>query len=198
VQVANAGSTKNSTWANTVQDLLAGSLQSTWFNAVRSEVAKRGMTQEVFGRGAEFVANRKQHAVHFSQFCFAYHLNTPTGRSSDLFRRSRPFGIFPFLLKVSIHESRSLFSFLCSVWRFIDGKVCENYPLYCSSCDRENSAYHVLFECVLFSGVRARFINCTALPFEYRVLENDSIFVCRQIVRAGRSVFEMIRASCEA
>jgi hypothetical protein len=196
IQVASACSTMNPTWSSTVQDLLAGALQSPWFSIVRSEVAKRGMTQEVFARGADFVANRKQHGIHFSQFCFRYHLNTPTGRSSDRFRRSRPFGIFPFLLKVNTHESRFLFSFLCSTWRFIEGKACENYPQYCSVCDQENSGFHVLFECQRLSDVRENFFRSTALLFEYRALEDDRHFVCREVVKVGRSVFNLVRASC--
>jgi hypothetical protein len=154
------------------------------------------MTQEVFVRGADFVANRKQHGIHFSQFCFHSHLNTPTGRSSDLFRRSRPYGIFPFLLKISTHESRFLFSFVCSTWRFIEGKACEKYPQYCSTCDRENSAYHVLFECEKFSDVRESFVRSTSVSFDYHALEDDRLFVCREAAKVGRLIFNLVHAYC--
>jgi hypothetical protein len=196
VQIASACSTRNSTWADTVRDLEDGVLQSTWFNATKSEIQKRGMANEVFREGANFVAARKLHGVHFSQFCFAHHLNLPTGSNSDLFRRSRPFGMYPFLLCTSTYESRFLFSFICSVWRFIDQKACDRWPVYCSCCDRENSGYHVLFECVLFSSERRRFSQRTGgIVFSFSALESDVKCVCRELVRTGKEIFMRIRYS---
>jgi hypothetical protein len=197
VQLARAVDSRNSTWQETVADLRAGRLRSTWFNIISSEIEKRGMTQEVFEYGPNFVANRRMYGVQFSQYCYAYHTNVPTGRSSDLLRRRRPFGIFPFLLRVSSHESRFLFSFLCSVWRFIERGVCEKYPNYCPTCDKENSGYHVLFECVCFSNLRRDFsVRTRGLAFSLNVLTVDDLRVCREIVRTGRAIFECIRSCC--
>ncbi len=120
VQLAGSRTTRNVLWKGVVEDLQRGSLQSTWYTVVNSEIGKRGMTREVAERGADLIANRKIYGVYFSQYCYLHHTNALTGRSSDQFRRGRPFGIFPFLLCVSSHQSRFLFSFLCSVWRFID------------------------------------------------------------------------------
>jgi hypothetical protein len=198
LQIARSQGNRNVTWADMVEDLRRGSIRSTWFSVVSAEIEKRGMSQEkIFEYGAHVVANRKQYGIHFSQYCYAFHTNIPTGRSSDLFRRSRPFGIFPFLLQVSSHESRFLFAFLCSVWRFIDGGVCGSFPEYCSRCDQENSAFHVLFQCILFSSLRQDFARRTAgLSFCYPVLANDSRSVCREIARTGRLIFENVRSMC--
>jgi hypothetical protein len=198
VQLATARTTRNVLWEATVQELLSNNLQSTWFSIVESEIRKRGMTTEIFQSGANFVANRKINGVYFSQYCFLHHTNSPTGNSSDRFRRGRPFGIFPFLLNVTSHESRYLFSFLCSVWRYIDKKACDSYPEYCSPCDRENSGYHVLFECPLFSSCRVDFARRLGrnVLFEFATLFSEDIDVCRSAASTGRFIFDEIRKMC--
>ncbi len=198
VQLAGARTTRNVLWKGTVQDLQLGVLNSTWYNIVESEISKRGMTREVAERGADLIANRKLYGVYFSQYCYLHHTNVPTGRSSDQFRRGRPFGIFPFLLSISSHQTRFLFSFLCSVWRYIDGKACERYPEYCTRCDRLNTGYHVLFECVVFSDLRSKFTRASQrdLSFSFDVLRCESVDVCRLLVATGREIFERVRMMC--
>jgi hypothetical protein len=195
-QIAGAVSSRNSTWQRTVRDLLDGRLQSTWFTATMAELAKRGMVQEVLQYGADFVANRKIYGVQFSQYCFVNHTNVPTGSSSDLFRRHRPFGIYPFLLKTPSHSSRFLFSFVASAWRFIDGAVCESYPQYCSTCDCENSAFHVLFDCHLFEAERMIFLARTGQPFSFSSLQSECLVVCREIVSVAKCIYFKVREKC--
>jgi hypothetical protein len=199
VQLAGTLTTRNNLWRSVVSEVLAGRLRSTWVTAVLSEVAKRGMTSEVLEYGASLVADRKRYGVQFAQFCFAHHLNVPTGSSSDLFSRQRPFGIFPFLLKVSTHQSRYLFSFLCSVWRYIDRGVCEKYPRYCARCDCENTGYHVLFDCIHFEDVRRTLSTRTAgrLVFSYQTLCEEGLNDCREIVNVGKKIFERVRHESE-
>ncbi len=195
VQIASTLTTRNNIWRAVVSDLRAGRLQSTWSTVVFAEIEKRGMTAEVLSQGAHFVANRKMYAVQFAQFCFAHHLSVPTGSSSDLFIRFRPFGIYPFLLKTSTHQSRYLFSFICSVWRYVDYCACEKYPRYCAECDCENSGYHVLFDCARFRDVRDSFNARTAgrLVFSFETLCVDGLNDCRELVNVGRVIFERIR-----
>jgi hypothetical protein len=195
-QIAGAVSSRNATWQRTVRDLLAGKLSSTWFTATMAELAKRGMVQEVVQYGADFVANRKLYGVQFSQFCFIHHTNVPTGSSSDLFRRQRPFGIYPFLLKMPSHSSRFLFSFIASAWRFIDGAACADYPQYCSGCDCENSSFHVLFDCHLFSAERASFLSRTGQALSFSSLQSDCSVVCRELVRVAKCIYLKARGMC--
>ncbi len=199
VQIARAQGTRNSTWEDAVGDLRAGRLTSTWFAIVRSEIEKRSMTREVFEHGSDFVSQRKVHGVHFSQYCFAYHTNAPTGRTSDLFRRGRPFGMFPFLFQVSTYESRFLFSFICSVWRYIDRGACRDFPQYCAACDKENTGFHLLFECVHLSSRRQIFFQRTGgLVFCFDVLFVNSRNISREVVRTGREVFDYVRVQCQS
>ncbi len=86
VQLATTRTTRKVLWEATVRDLRARELHSTWFTIAESEIGKRGMTNEVFQSGANFVANRKINGVYFSQYCHARHTNSPNGRSSDRFR----------------------------------------------------------------------------------------------------------------
>jgi hypothetical protein len=195
VQLAGTSKSRNAIWQAAVEDMIAGRLRSTWLTITLSEISKRGMTAEVLEQGAAFVAGRKLYGVQFAQFCFAHHLNIPTGSSSDLFSRPRPFGIYPFLLKISSHHSRYLFAFLCSVWRYIDRSACERYPRYCTYCDCENTGYHVLFDCSVFEDVRLAFSRQTAgrLVFAFSTLQVESLSDCREIANVGRIIFDRVR-----
>jgi hypothetical protein len=150
VQIATAATTRNQTWSDAVRDLLLGRLNSTWFQAVCSELRKRGVYDEVFMRGADFVGERKRRGVEFSQYCFDHHLNCPTGSSADDLRIRRPFGIFPLFLSLSPEQTRYLLAFLTCSWRFLDRMICVSYPEACLTCDQENSSAHILFVCPKF------------------------------------------------
>jgi hypothetical protein len=108
-----------------VQDLLSRRVQLPWFIVTMAELAKRGMVQEVVQSGADFIANRKPYGIQFSQHCFVNHTNLPTGRSSDLFCRQRPFGIYPFLLNTPSYFSRFLSAFfVCGICVALHRRCC--------------------------------------------------------------------------
>jgi hypothetical protein len=196
-QVAQAAGTRNKVWEDTVKELKAGTIASDWFEIVRAEVGKRGLLVEVLNSGKEFVANRKQYGVVFAQFCFHAHSNTLTGSSADLVRLRRKFGIMPFLLSAHPEQSRYLFSFLLSCWRFLDSCRCIQYPAICETCDQENSSVHVLFECVLFSLLRDELESTLGTPFCFEVLESQDREVCRSVISFGKNLFFAIAELCE-
>ncbi len=193
-----AGATENAIWADAVRDLRVGQLRSAWFQVVSAELAKRGFREEVLERGAEFLGERKRRGVEFSQYCFHEHLNCPTGNSADQLRRLRTFGILPFLLYLSPEQTRYIFSFLTSAWRYIDGLSCLNYPEICVDCDQENSSAHVLFFCSHFCSIRSAFLRDTGVIFTIDVLSTADRRVQLRIARLGNDLFFAIQRSCSA
>jgi hypothetical protein len=76
-------------------------------------------------------------------------------------------------------------------------QICRSFPEYCAYCDKENSGYHVLFECVLFSAVRSEFSRrMNGQQFSFEMFGTDCLRECREVVRVGRQIFESIRAIC--
>jgi hypothetical protein len=194
VQLASWQISSNTVWSETVQDLIDGRMVSPWFTVVTAELRKRGFEEEVLHRGVEFLAERKRRAVEFSQYCFRTHLNVPIGNSADQFRRIRPFGVLPFLLSHSVHSTRFIFAFLCSVWRYMDGGCCEWYPEVCSTCDQENSSFHILFQCVLFSRLRNDIFSSVGISsFCFDTLSSLERPVQKAILLFGRKVYLEIR-----
>ncbi len=194
VQLASWRTTRNTVWSETVQDLVDGRIEVPWFTVVTAELRKRGFEEEVLLRGAEFLADRKMRAVEFSQYCFWSHLNIPVGNSADQIRRTRPFGILPFLLSHSVHLTRFIFAFLCSVWRFIDRGCCSWYPEVCRLCDQENSSFHVLFQCVKFASLRHEMFSPVNVEcFCFDTLVSSERPVQKAIVMFGRHLFDEIR-----
>jgi hypothetical protein len=187
------GVTRNTAWSSAVQDLISGQITVPWFTIVRAELQKRGMVDKVLERGSEFLSDRKKRAVEFSQYCFKYHLNILNGSSADQLRRVRPFGIFPFMLSESVYNSRFIFSFLCSVWRYMDKDFCSGYPDVCTRCDQENSSFHVLFQCKQFESLRNDvFRPVGILAFDVSCLLSESRPVHRALVLFGRKLFYTI------
>jgi hypothetical protein len=195
-QLASARSTNNATWADAVRDLETGTLQSGWYVAVMSETEKRGFLDEVTNNGPFFLSERKRRAVEYSQYCFHYHLQVPTGTSADELRRIRPFGVLPLLLGSNPARSRYLLSFLLSVWRFIDEQKCSRYPEVCSMCDRENSSCHVLFYCPTFVGLRTAFRRSTGVSLSFEALASDAREIQDACVHFGEKLFEAIVDAC--
>jgi exonuclease III len=198
VQLAVASTSRNTIWGDAVRDLQGGVLQSKWFTTVRSELGKRGMEDEALVHGPSFVSDRKRKAVEFAQYCFHFHLNTPTGSSSDQIKRVRPFGVFPFLISQSPERSRYVFSFLCSNWRFIDGLRCEIFPDACDDCDQENSSMHVLFVCPSFASARERFLLSVGRPFTFCILASSDRNVHAAICDVGRDIYFEIARRCDS
>jgi hypothetical protein len=197
VQIAQGPTSGNPTWKAIVGDLQAGQLQSQWYEIVRAEVQKRDLRVEVFERGSVFVAERKTYAIQYAQYCFHFHSNVTVGNSADLIRRKREFGIFPFLFFTPPFQSRFMLSFILHCWRFLDGCVCASYPRICETCDRENSSYHVLFECFLFEQLRENFKYVSGFDFTFEILKNDDREVCHEISKFGKLLFEALCQSCE-
>ncbi len=195
-QIATARSTRNTIWADAVRDLVMGRLNSGWFQVVTAELEKRGFAEEVLERGADFLGEKKRRGVEFSQFCFHEHLNCPLGNSADELRRSRAFGIYPFLLSLSPKQTRYLLSFLTSAWRFIDNLACLNFPDVCVSCDQQNSSAHVLFFCPRFSVLRSTVQRETGCSFSMDILSTSSRREQIVIARFGRDLFVEISSIC--
>ncbi len=103
------------------QELREGRRKSKWYTTLVGSLRTRGLAGHVLVRGVYYVENRKVAAVSFSQYCFHNHLNIHRGTSGDDFRARKPFGIYPFLFASSPFESRFLFSFILSCWRWLDG-----------------------------------------------------------------------------
>ncbi len=172
----------------------SGRIRVKWFNIVLAELEKRGFTNEVFERGEEFLAERKRKAVEFSQYCYEYHLNTPSGSSADQLRRVRPFGVLPLLFSHGVHQTRFIFSFLCASWRYIDGLACDWYPETCETCDQENSSFHVLFQCRKFAVLRnSIFERVEVNVFDFSVICSESRPVQLAVIEFGRKLFQAIR-----
>ncbi len=194
VQLATWKTTRNTVWSSTVQDLISGRINTSWFTIVRAELVKRGFAEEVLEKGEEFLAERKKKAVEFSQYCYQAHLNIPNGSSADQMRRVRPFGILPFLLSHGVYNTCFIFSFLCASWRFLDGAVCDSYPSTCDECDQENSSFLVLFQCTKFASLRSFIFEPVGISnFDFDVLCSESRPVQLAVVSFGRKLFAVIR-----
>jgi hypothetical protein len=196
VQIAQGDTTKNKIWGSIVSDLGDGRLSSQWYEIVLAEIGKRGFREEVLQRGSSFVAERKIHALHFAQYCFHHHSNVTVGNSADVVRRRREFGIFPFLFSVPSYESRFLLSFLLHCWRFLDGGQCSNYPRICDDCDRENSSFHLLFECFMFEQLRENFAAETGRELTFDSLKECGREFCHELCKFGKDLFESIAELC--
>ncbi len=194
VQLATWRTTRNTLWSSMVEDLRSGRVSVSWFEIVKAELIKRGFESEVFEHGESFLAERKRKAVEFSQYCYQFHLNVPNGSSADQLRRVRPFGILPLLLSHGVYNTRFIFSFLCASWRFMDRAVCEWYPDVCTQCDRENSSFHLLFECVKFAPLRSSIFEPVGIrAFDFDVLCSESRPVQLAVISFGKSLFYAIR-----
>jgi hypothetical protein len=175
-----------------VTELKTGKKKSKWFMRVKKALEERNVKEGIFNSPVEAVAERHRLGVQFSQFCFHCHLNLPRGTSADQLRLLQPFGVYPFLYRVAPAQSRFLFSFVLSNWRWIDGGKCKNHPRVCTTCQVHNSSLHVLFECSLFDMFRTQFFEETDIVFDFDALTNTCENVAKRVSRVGRSIFERI------
>jgi hypothetical protein len=194
VEIARASLTDNEVWKEVVNELKAGRLKSKWFTKVRVALEARGLKDQIWEQPAETVAERGTLGLRFSQYCFHHHLNLPRGTSADQIRSLQPFGVYPFLYRSSPFLSRFLLAFLLSNWRWIDGGKCRNHPRECDQCHVHNSAFHVLFECVLFNEIRSDFENVTGREFIFQTLTEDCDGLPRKVVEVGKRIFDKIVA----
>ncbi len=159
-------------------------------------LADRTVETQVLQEGASVTATRKEFGVRFAQYCFHRHLNKLTNTSADDFRNAKPFGTYPFLLKTPPSRSRLLFSFLLCNWRWIERGKCQDYPRQCSPCQKDNTAWHILFECSIFEDVRVRFQSKTNHDFIFEALFIDDKKVTSSAVDAGVRLFQRIAQMC--
>jgi hypothetical protein len=195
-QIATAHTTRNTVWADAVCDLRQGRLSSPWFQVTTAELTKRGFAEEVLDHGVEFLSEKRRRGVEFSQYCFHEHLNCPVGNSADEFRRLRQFGIYPFLLSLSPEQTRYLFSFITSSWRFLDGQVCSSFPEVCFLCDQENSSVHLLFFCPSFSALRSELVRATGQVFSVNTLATTVRREQLLLAKFGRDLFHAVSSMC--
>jgi hypothetical protein len=104
----------------------------------------------------------------------------------------KPFGVYPFLYRAPPHIAQYLFSFVLCNWRWLDRGRCKDYPRFCSTCNCESTAWHILFDCSQFDQKRASFINLTCYAFEYSMLLINVPFIARQAAVIGKAIFDQI------
>ncbi len=196
IQLALADSTSNSLWRDLVGELRSGRRSSKWHKVLLAALRTRGLMERVVSHGTEYVATRKQASLTFAQYCFHSHLNVRTGTSGDDFRAQRPFGTYPFLFSSSAYESRYLFSFVLSCWRWLDGGACKDYPRDCQFCVCRNSAWHVLFDCPVFHDVRVSFEPELGRVFDYECILSIEPPISRTVVRLGKSIYFRVLELC--
>jgi hypothetical protein len=138
------------------------------------------------------VAKRRELGITFAQFCFHRHLNGHTQTSADDFRRAKPFGVYPFLYRVPPMLSRFLLSFVLCNWRWLDRGRCKNYPRLCSACSVENRAWHILFECPIFSDLRDEFFYKTLAVFEYSAFLLDESRIAKTLAETGKEIYDRV------
>jgi hypothetical protein len=198
IQLAGAETSRNALWKDLVKDLTSRQKKSKWFSKVKKALADRNIERKVFSEGAELIAKRREIGVYFAQYCFHKHLNKFTATSADDFRRVKPFGIFPFLLKTPPTRSRFLLSFVLCNWRWIDQGKCEDYPRLCATCQCDSSAWHMLFDCNLFSRERISFENSTGKEFDFEVLLEDNVDVAKAAVEVGCQIYDRVAQFCSS
>jgi hypothetical protein len=192
IQLAGSSGSRNDLWKDLVQELNSGRIKSKWYKKVISALADRRVDSRILQDGASVVASRKEFGIQLAQFCFHRHLNKLTNTSADEFRRPKPFGTYPFLLRTSPSRSRFLFSFLLCNWRWIDKGKCKDFPRQCVSCLCSNTAWHLLFECPVFDDIRDVFLNETGRDFIFEGLFIDDKVVANSAVELGKNIYQRI------
>ncbi len=196
VQLALADSTGNPLWRELVGELRSGRRTSKWHKVLLVALRSRGLEANVTTQGTNYVATRKQASLTFAQYCFHSHLNVRTGTSGDDFRTQRPFGTYPFLFAANSNESRYLFSFVLSCWRWLDKGAAKDYPRTCEFCLCANSAWHVLFDCPVFSDVRESFEPELGRTFDYDCILSSQPPLPSTVVRVGKSIYFRVLELC--
>ncbi len=67
----------------------------------------------------------------------------------------------------------------------------------CEACDQENSCFHLLFLCPVFTSIRAKFKHVTRRAFAFDVFPSNDCNVQSAICIVGRKMYERIAAKCE-
>jgi hypothetical protein len=192
IQIAGAPTSKNTVWKDLVDELANRRRRSKWFTKVCKELEERQLLNSVMSDGVSIVGKRKEVGIQFAQFCFHKHLNLRTNNSADLFCEVKPFGVYPFLLSAPPMLARYALSFIFCNFRWIDRGKCRNFPRICSVCQSENTAWHVLFDCVLFADKRDVFFQRAHRRFEYSAFLINHRVTPRLIAEVCKSMYERV------
>jgi hypothetical protein len=120
--------------------------------------------REVFEFPGLFLSERKKWAMKFTEWCHEQHLCFSNGSSADLFRVSRPFGMYPAVFDLPSPRVRDMLALLLSCWRWSHNL--RDAPEYCELCDSIVNSWHILFRCQRGASVRESFARKTGINFE--------------------------------
>jgi hypothetical protein len=172
VQIARGLVNPSSVWGRVLRTVLAMP-NLAWVREVRRHMVAMGIENMVLSRPAQFLSERKEWSVKFSKHCHSEHLRFVNGRSSDLFRLNRPFGIFPALYDLPVEQSRVLLGFVLSCWTWMF--ELRDVPDYCADCDCMMNAWHIMFQCSITRNTRDDFAFRTGVHFSYEAFRDSSL-----------------------
>ena len=168
---------------------------SRWFNNIKLELERRGLFETVANSPQNFLAERKEWAVRFSQYCYHNHLLELRPNSSITFLHRRPFGIYPFVFELDSQNVRLILIFILSCWRW-SLKNASRYPEYCERCDCENNSSHLLFRCQILSDDRDIFVHETGVELNCSCLIKENIG--RPLATFCQTLCTFIEMTCES
>jgi hypothetical protein len=87
---------------------------------------------------------------------------------------------------------RYALSFIIGNFRWIDRAECKNLPRTCSLCLVNNSAWHVLFECPVFSEPCEWFDLRAHRCFEYSVFVLNDLSTPRLIAEVCKKMYDHV------
>jgi hypothetical protein len=160
-----------------------------WVDALKSRLRLMGIEVEVTTRPSEFLGDRRNWGIRFSEWCHSNHLVHVNGTSADFFRIERPFGMYPFIFDLSVMNVRSALVLLLSCWRWASDL--KSVPEYCTDCDCLVNSPHLMFRCIHTSSARDNFQRETGVTFSLACLQDANI--SEEIARACDSILRETR-----
>jgi hypothetical protein len=153
VQVARGLTTPTSVWGRVLASVWSNN-SIPWVRNLKSRLSLMGIESEVVNGPGNFLSNRRDWSITFSEWCHQHHLVFANGTSADFFRVDRPFGMYPFLFDLNVSRTRTALTFLLSCWKWSFGITVREY---CPDCDCLVNSCHLLFHCVHTQTVRDHF-----------------------------------------
>ncbi len=156
-----------------------------WLKEVRSQLRQMGIEKEVLHTPARFLGDRREHEKAFNIWCHRHHLTLTNGSSADVFRCDRPYGMYPAVFELPATRAKPLLALVLSCWRW--AYDLRGYPEYCSGCDCQATAEHLMFFCEKTRTLREQFLQTTGFVFCQAALREPALAkaigpVCEQIV----------------
>jgi hypothetical protein len=191
VQLARGFVNQSSVWGRVLRTVWSRT-DLPWVREMRNQLTAMDLEILFFEHPAQFLSERRKWGIEFSRYCHREHLLFTNGRSSDMFRLGRPFGMFPAVYDLPIEQSRVLLAFVLSCWRWTFNLRC--VPEYCGECDCMNNSWHLMYTCTVTRDPRCEFCDRTGHEFSESVLRNEAfngdIFRClRAMIRAIRGKY---------